>query len=218
VSRVTTHCRLCGNEALRPVVNLGRQPLSGVFPRPEAADPTASPLELVRCDTAARADACGLVQLRHSAEVAEMYGATYGYFSSISPTMVSHLQGIAGRVLDAVRPAPGDVVLDIGCNDGTLLNLFGGRGLTRIGMDPSSRKFAARFQPDIRVTYDFFSEAGARAMIQRGLALDGRSISDERLTALFSDFLQHYGENLAVRTRLFPGAEGALLRLAQAGR
>ena len=165
MSRVTTHCRLCGNEALRPVVNLGRQPLSGVFPRPEAADPTASPLELVRCDTAARADACGLVQLRHSAEVAEMYGATYGYFSSISPTMVSHLQGIAGRVLDAVRPAPGDVVLDIGCNDGTLLNLFGGRGLTRIGMDPSSRKFAARFQPDIRVTYDFFSEAGARAMI-----------------------------------------------------
>lgn len=59
--------------------------------------------------------------------------------------------------------------------------------------------------------------AGARAMIQRGLALDGRSVSEERLGALFRDFLDHYGENLAIRTRLFPGAEAALNRLAQAG-
>lgn len=165
MSRVTSHCRLCGNEALKPVIDLGRQPLSGVFPRPADADPTGSPLELVRCDTSARADACGLVQLRHSAEVAEMYGATYGYFSSISPTMVSHLQGIAKRVLDVARPAAGDIVLDIGCNDGTLLNQYAGLGLTRIGMDPSSRKFASRFQPDIRVEFDFFSEAGVRAMV-----------------------------------------------------
>lgn len=59
--------------------------------------------------------------------------------------------------------------------------------------------------------------AGARAMIQRGLALDGRTVSDEQLGVLFRDFLAHYGENLAVRTRLFPGAGEALLRLSQAG-
>ncbi len=59
--------------------------------------------------------------------------------------------------------------------------------------------------------------AGARAMIQRGLALDGRTVSEERLGDLFRDFLDHYGENLAVRTRLFPGAEAALRRLAARG-
>ena len=59
--------------------------------------------------------------------------------------------------------------------------------------------------------------AGARAMIQRGLALDGRTVSDERLGDLFRDFLDHYGQNLALRTRLFPGAEEALRRLAAAG-
>ena len=95
-----------------------------------------------------------------------MYGATYGYFSSISPTMVSHLVGKVRGLVDFAKPKKGDVVLDIGCNDGTLLNAYGAEaGLTRIGMDPSARKFAHNYQPDIRVVYDFFSEKGARTLI-----------------------------------------------------
>src|SRR5208283_1123979 len=69
-------------------------------------------------------------------------------------------------LVDFAKPKSGDVVLDIGCNDGTLLNAYGTKtGLTRIGMDPSSKKFAGHFQPDIKVVYDFFSEKGARSLI-----------------------------------------------------
>jgi NDP-4-keto-2,6-dideoxyhexose 3-C-methyltransferase len=140
--------------------------LSGVFPAPGAPDPSRSPLELVRCAPNEARDACGLVQLQHSAELTEMYGATYGYYSSISPTMASHLEGLVRRVVDCARPRAGDVVLDIGCNDGTLLNAYGaGAGLIRIGIDPSSAKFASKFQGDIRVVYDFFSEARVRSLI-----------------------------------------------------
>jgi NDP-4-keto-2,6-dideoxyhexose 3-C-methyltransferase len=161
-----THCRICGNPHLNPIIDLGSQPLSGVFPRPESPNPTPAPLNLVRCDTAAKPGACGLVQLLHTAELSEMYGTTYGYYSSISPTMVSHLEGKVRGLLEMARPQPGDVVLDIGCNDGTLLNAYGAKaGLIRIGMDPSAKKFAANYQPDIRVVYDFFSAKGARTLI-----------------------------------------------------
>jgi NDP-4-keto-2,6-dideoxyhexose 3-C-methyltransferase len=164
--KVTTKCRICGNTDLKPVLSLGDQPLSGVFPRPEAPDPSVSPLELIRCDKESTPSACGLVQLRHQAELAEMYGTTYGYFSSISPTMVSHLEQKVRDLKTFSNPARGDVVLDIGCNDGTTLNAYGSHnGFVRIGMDPSSKKFAANFDGDIRVVYDFFSEQGVRSMI-----------------------------------------------------
>lgn len=164
--RVTTQCRICGSPHLKSILSLGDQPLSGVFPRPESPDPSLSPLDLIRCDKEAQPDGCGLVQLRHSAELSEMYGQTYGYYSSISPTMVSHLEEKVRQLLAFVKPSTGDVVLDVGCNDGTLLNAYGAEsGLLRIGMDPSSRKFASHFQPDIQVVYDFFSEAGVRSLI-----------------------------------------------------
>ena len=164
--KITTRCRICGNPNLTPILDLGEQPLSGVFPRPDAPDPSVSPLELIRCDKDAARDACGLVQLRHTAELSEMYGATYGYFSSISPTMVAHLEGKVRDLKAFVKPVPGDVVLDIGCNDGTTLNAYGAdAGLVRIGTDPSSKKFAANFQPGIQVVYDFFSEKNVRSMV-----------------------------------------------------
>lgn len=161
-----THCRTCGNPHLTTIIDLGAQPLSGVFPNPAAPDPTTSPLDLVRCDVSKTPGACGLVQLRHTASLNEMYGATYGYFSSISPSMVAHLKGIVQEVIDIAKPKAGDVVLDIGCNDGTFLNSYGAdRGLIRLGMDPSAKKFAHNYQPDIKVQYDFFSEKGIRPIL-----------------------------------------------------
>jgi len=165
-TKITTKCRICGNSDLKPILDLGEQPLSGVFPSPESADPTSSPLELLLCNKENNSDACGLVQLRHQADLAEMYGSTYGYFSSISSLMVSHLEEKVRDLVTFVKPVKGDVVLDIGCNDGTLLNAYGAeRGLVRVGMDPSSEKFKSSFQPGIQVEYDFFSEKGVRSMI-----------------------------------------------------
>ncbi|WP_018266705.1 HAD-IA family hydrolase [Methylosinus sp. LW4] len=59
--------------------------------------------------------------------------------------------------------------------------------------------------------------AGARAMIERGFAATGAPLPPERVEALFPDFIAHYRERIAVETRLFPGAEAALERFAEAG-
>jgi phosphoglycolate phosphatase len=58
---------------------------------------------------------------------------------------------------------------------------------------------------------------GSRALLQRGFAVQGRTVTPSRLETLFEDFLAHYGSHLADATRLFPGVEAALDRLSQKG-
>src|SRR5215211_4623684 len=59
--------------------------------------------------------------------------------------------------------------------------------------------------------------AGARALLERGLAAAGQEVTPARLDALHRAFMVHYAENLCIDTKLFPGVVGALDRLEEAG-
>jgi phosphoglycolate phosphatase len=59
--------------------------------------------------------------------------------------------------------------------------------------------------------------AGGRALLDRGLEAAGREVTPAKLEALYHAFLAHYGENICVSTRLYPGASDALDRLQAAG-
>lgn len=160
-----TKCRICGNTNLVEVLNLGNQVLSCVFPSESERDPSNSPLVLAKCQSDGSTDVCGLVQLKHTAELSKMYGATYGYHSSLSPTMVKHLESKVNQLVSLAKPKQNDLILDIGCNDGTLLNAYSKYGkFRRFGIDPSSEKFKQYFQADVDVTFDFFSGKIARAV------------------------------------------------------
>lgn len=148
-------CRICKNTHFFEITNLGTQPLSGIFPLLSEPTPKAYELKVIKCDNITNPKACGLMQFEKAPPVEEMYGLTYGYHSSISPLMVAHLQDIAREVKAKVSYKPGDAILDIGCNDGTLLGFFD-PSLKRMGMDPSSKKFLEYFQPGIEVFFDFF--------------------------------------------------------------
>ncbi len=86
-------------------------------------------MRLMRC-------ACGLVQLGDDTRADLMYCDGYGYRSGVNETMVAHLRGIVAGLRSHVRA--GDRVLDIGCNDGTLLRQWGelAPGVERFGCDP----------------------------------------------------------------------------------
>jgi phosphoglycolate phosphatase len=58
---------------------------------------------------------------------------------------------------------------------------------------------------------------GARAMIARGIAAEGIAVPPEKLEQLFADFITHYSEHIADRSRPFPGLTEALDRLASGG-
>jgi hypothetical protein len=61
-----------------------------------------------------------------------------------------------------VQPAAGDVVLDIGSNDGTTLKAYSTVGLERVGIDPTGRKFASYYPAGIRLVPEFFSAEAFR--------------------------------------------------------
>lgn len=151
-----TRCRASGSRDLIPVLNLGHQVLTGVFPRSAQTPVTAGPLDLVWCPDG------GLLQLRHSYDPGEMYGDNYGYRSSLNQSMVNHLTDKVAYLQRLVPLAPGDVVLDIGSNDGTTLKAYRASDIRRIGIDPAGRKFRGHYPPDIHLVPDFFSAAAFR--------------------------------------------------------
>jgi len=174
--RAITSCRVCGNTRLERVLDLGTHCLTGVFPRTREATVPRAPLDLVKC-TGAVNDACGLVQLRHSYEPTEMYGANYGYRSSLNRSMVEHLRTKIGALRESVPLKPGDVVLDIGSNDGTTLSFYPSE-LRRIGIDPTAAKFAEYYPDGVTAVPEFFSPAaflrasgGAPARIVTSVAM-----------------------------------------------
>jgi hypothetical protein len=157
VFREIQRCRICGNRDLVPVLSLGEQYLTGVFPAPGKAAPSKGPLELVACDTTINRKACGLVQLRQTYDLGEMYGENYGYRSSLNGAMVKHLEQKVRQLIERYPLQRGDLVLDIGSNDGTLLSFYPEDGLTIVGIDPTGQKFASFYRKHISLVPDFFS-------------------------------------------------------------
>ncbi|EAQ36381.1 NDP-hexose 3-C-methyltransferase TylCIII [Nitrobacter sp. Nb-311A] len=145
-----TKCRICGSSDLHAAIDLGLQALTGRFPAAEEPPPPKAPLQLVRCDE------CGLTQLRHSVRVSEMFGDNYGYRSGTNATMRNHLGQIANAVASRAAIVSGDVVLDIGCNDGTLLKSYPMPDLVRAGIDPIARSFANQYPGEFRIHAGFF--------------------------------------------------------------
>ena len=96
-------CRICGNTNLVSLLHLGDQVLTGVFPSKPDARLTRGPLELVRCAPAGGTAHCGLVQLRHSYDPADLYGDNYGYRSSLNRSMVEHLRCKVAKLVALAR-------------------------------------------------------------------------------------------------------------------
>ena len=144
-------CRISGSKNLIPVLHLGNQYLTGVFPRKRDAKLTCGPLELVWCPES------GLLQLRHSYSLTEMYGENYGYRSGLNQAMVRHLTQKVHHLLRIRSLNPGDIVLDVGSNDGTLLNAYPDIKLRRIGIDPTADNFRQFYSQSVIVEATFFS-------------------------------------------------------------
>ena len=130
-------CRGCGSTSLTPVIDLGEQFVQGAFVKPGMQPPTMRriPLRLVRCDPTKDQLACGLLQTSVTVPPEILY-ATYWYRSGTNNTMRTHLSAIAGEAAALIQSDQA-AVLDIGCNDGTLLQAYP-TSFNRIGIDPSN--------------------------------------------------------------------------------
>lgn len=129
-------CRICNSKELIKVIDLGEQHLQGSFYKAGKEEPSTRRIstELIRCNPMADENACGLLQTRISVPPEILYSA-YWYRSGTNQTMRDHLKGIVDEALKFIKK-DNLKVLDIGCNDGTLLRNYPSNFL-RYGIDPS---------------------------------------------------------------------------------
>lgn len=148
-AKVRTSCRSCSGRSLETVLDLGNLFVSGFADSPDPSGWPKVPLELVLCAS------CGLVQLRHTTPPAWMY-RHYWYQSGVSATMRAALANVTSAARRFAPLRPGDAVLDIGCNDGTLLATYRDENVRRVGFEPAANLAAQAEAHADRIVRDFF--------------------------------------------------------------
>lgn len=159
-------CRVCGSEALTPVINLGEQHLQGSFVKPGKEMPPGRriPTSLIRCDPMKDENACGLLQMEYTIPPEILY-SVYWYRSGTNNTMRTHLKNIVDEVTAMIGRKTSAMVLDIGCNDGTLLDFYP-ENFKKFGVDPSD--IAQEIKPPVTVIQDVFPSGELLAKIEGG--------------------------------------------------
>ena len=126
-----TTCRVCKSNQLVDLFSIGEQFINDFVPKEHVYSGLKAPLDLIFCDN------CTLVQLRHTAPQELLYKRFYWYKSGVTETMKLALRDITRQAEERFQLKAGDVVLDIGSNDGTLLRTYQVPGLVTAGVEPA---------------------------------------------------------------------------------
>ncbi len=145
-----TKCRISQSTNLITVLSLGDQYLTGVFPKSVDEKLTKGPLDLVWCPDS------GLLQMKQSYSLDEMYGENYGYRSGLNSSMVRHLEQKIKTLERLAKLSDTDLVIDIGSNDATSLKAYSGKH-QKVGIDPTGLKFKEYYTDTITLIPDFFT-------------------------------------------------------------
>jgi hypothetical protein len=142
-----TECGLCGGTTLVPVLDMGSQPLAERYGTDERY-----PLVVAECGD------CTLLQLTYAADPAQVFPADHPYASGDTAALRDHFAVLAA-LLDVTPPG---LVVDIGANDGTLLEQFGD-GVRKVAVEPTRQ--ADKCHSKGIATYQGFFTAGVAAVI-----------------------------------------------------
>jgi len=125
-------CRICNNTNLTLFLDLGHQPPSDAFlTEQQLKEPeTYYPLEVYYCNE------CGLVQLGYTVPKEILFGDDYPYTTGTNTAGVEHFRQFAKDVTERFGLKKDDLVVDIGSNDGTLLQGFKDLGFDVYGIEP----------------------------------------------------------------------------------
>ena len=155
-------CIVCTHNTLEQFLDLGSTPLANKFVTREEAskDEAKYPLTVGFCHT------CGHVQLTEIVPPEAMF-EDYLYVSSASDTLKAHLYDLSDIIVARYRPQSNDLVVDIGCNDGTLLSGFSRHGVRVLGVDPAANLAELTRLNGIDRYVGFFNAASAQAILQK---------------------------------------------------
>ena len=165
------NCRLCNHNTLDEVFSLGNQYINDFVEESHIGEGTQAPLEIVHCQN------CDLAQLKHTAPQELLYSRQYWYRSGVTDTMKAELKNIVDEVQSMIPLADNDIVLDIGANDGTMLEYFN-KGIVRVGCEPANNLVEELSKRCDITIHDFWSESAYfNAIKARGFSQKAKVVS-----------------------------------------
>jgi len=127
-------CRNCLSSQLSKLFSLGSLSFTGKFSQKINQNIPKGRITLFMCNH------CKLVQLDRNFNPQYLYGKDYGYRTGINKTMTNHVEIVAKDLAKMVNLTNNNAVLDIGSNDGTLLNFYSNKTI-KVGIDPLIKKY-----------------------------------------------------------------------------
>ncbi|WP_150251033.1 class I SAM-dependent methyltransferase [Nocardiopsis deserti] len=151
----TSTCRICEG-TVRRFVDFGEQPLSDAF-----RDPSDDSEEFFYGLAVGHCSGCDMVQLMEAVPRERMFHEGYPYYSSGSTVMRSHFQATADRLVNEYAAGEDPFVVELGCNDGVMLESVARAGVRHLGVEPSGSVAEVARNKGVRVRESFFEKTTA---------------------------------------------------------
>jgi methylation protein EvaC len=142
-------------------MSFGQMPIANGFLSPaQFGDEYFFDLEVAFCP------GCGMVQLVEQVKPQKMFHENYAFFSSTSYRMAIHFKQLANFIIEHCLTSTNPFVLEIGSNDGIMLQHFAGAGFRHLGIEPSRNVAQVAINKGIHTVCRFFDEALAQEIIE----------------------------------------------------
>ena len=146
-----TSCEVCGNKDLYTVLDLGKHPMcDDLVHKNENRDCKEYPIEILFCEK------CITGHQKYQIPKAELFPSTYHYRSRFTADVLNGMKNLVARTEEVFGSLNGKKVLDIGCNDGSLLDFFKEKGAFTYGIDPTDAAYEAK-EKGHDIICDYFS-------------------------------------------------------------
>jgi len=158
-----TNCMNCGEARLHEFIDLGDQPNGNSFLYANELDQEVSfSLAMMVCDN------CWQVQISEFPSQEVLFN-DHAYITGRNAPVVAHFKKLAPHIIDKIGLKENDLVIDVGCNDGTFLKAFASQGMRVLGVDPSERTGLLARDQGVTVFRQFWCHETGKSLKQLGV-------------------------------------------------
>jgi len=159
-------CEVCDSTNLTPVLNLGTHPMCDDLIKIGSTSKCEEyPVEILYCSV------CDTAHQKYQVLKHKLFPESYHYRSRFTADVLTGMQALVDSADTFVGSLAGRVVVDVGCNDGSLLDKFAAKGALTIGIEPTGAYLDAEGRGHLIVN-DFFNESTAKKIIESQHSID----------------------------------------------
>ena len=174
-------CLVCNSEEKFDVYNFGEIPLVNAFDKNKEIANIKYPLSVVVCSE------CKVCQLE-DVPAPKVIFSNYKHYSSASRDNINHLNSVASIVSNLLEP--GSNILEVGCNDGTLLEILDKSGHNVLGIDPAKNMASIDIHIRLKTIFENYGKSVINELLSRNKLKKFDCIVGLNVFAHFSSVLE----------------------------